>query len=87
MNWSSRLVCIILQCQFPCSVRPTAIITTATTTIHYDSIVTTTMTTLTTTTTIATTILATGKSGQLYRVTLPPPSDFSLSTNVNYCTK
>lgn len=67
MNWSSRRVCIILQCQFPCSVRPTAIITTAT------CIVTTTMTTLTTTTTIATTILATGKSGQLYRVTLPPP--------------
>lgn len=69
MNWSSRRVCIILQCQFPCSVRPTAItcITTAT------CIETTTMTTLTTTTTIATTILATGKSGQLYRVTLPPP--------------
>lgn len=81
MNWFSRLliVFIILQCQFPCSVRPTAIITTAT------CIVTTTMTTLTTTTTIATTILATGKSGQLYRVTLP--SDVSVSTNGNYCTK
>lgn len=83
MNWFSRLliVFIILQCQFPCSVRPTAIITTVTTTIHYDSIVTTTMTL----TTIATTILATGKSGQLYRVTLP--SDVSVITNGNYCTK
>lgn len=83
MNWFSRLliVFIILQCQFPCSVRPTAIIITVTTTIHYDSIVTTTMTL----TTIATTILATGKSGQLYRVTLP--SDVSVSTNGNYCTK
>lgn len=83
MNWFSRLliVFIILQCQFPCSVRPTAIITTVTTTIHYDSIVTTTRTL----TTIATTILATGKSGQLYRVTLP--SDVSVSTNGNYCTK
>lgn len=86
MNWFSRLliVFIILQCQFPCSVRPTAIITTVTTTIHYDSIVTTTMT-LTTITTIATSILATGKSGKLYRVTLP--SDVSVSTNGNYCTK
>lgn len=55
---------IILQFPTPCSVRLIVIITTVTTTIQEDRLVTTTTIT---TTMIANTILATGKSDQLFR--------------------